>query len=106
MIIVGPAHPVTEGDQVTLHCRYWLHKPNLTTFYKDGVEVVLNVTEMTIDNVNGADEGFYKCAEPEEKLESPESWLSVRSKTKWLGTTAAQIFYCLPILLEIQINFI
>uniref|UniRef100_A0A8C7H3T2 Uncharacterized LOC109901572 n=1 Tax=Oncorhynchus kisutch TaxID=8019 RepID=A0A8C7H3T2_ONCKI len=78
MIIVGPAHPVTEGDQVTLHCRYWFHKPNLTTFYKDGVEVVLNVTEMTIDNVNGADEGFYKCAEPEEKLESPESWLSVR----------------------------
>ncbi|KAM9480509.1 sialoadhesin-like isoform 1-T1 [Salvelinus alpinus] len=79
MIIVGPAHPVTEGDQVTLHCRYWFHKPNQTTFYKDGVEVVsLNVTEMTIDNVNGADEGFYKCAEPEEKLESPESWLSVR----------------------------
>uniref|UniRef100_A0A4W5R0M2 Immunoglobulin domain-containing protein n=1 Tax=Hucho hucho TaxID=62062 RepID=A0A4W5R0M2_9TELE len=79
MIIVCPAHPVTEGDQVTLHCRYWFQKPNQTTFYKDGVEVVsLNVTEMTIDNVTSADEGFYKCAEPEEKLESPECWLSVR----------------------------
>ncbi|KAK6308860.1 hypothetical protein J4Q44_G00203230 [Coregonus suidteri] len=71
--ILGLVHPVTEGEQVILLCHYWFRKPNRTTFYKDGVEVVsLNVTEMTIDNVISADEGFYKCADPDKKVESPE----------------------------------
>ncbi|XP_019904501.1 sialoadhesin-like isoform X2 [Esox lucius] len=80
VIIMVPAHPVSEGDSVHLHCRFWIHKPIKTTFYKDGVEICsLNVTEMVIDNVTSADEGLYKCADPEDKSESPESWLAVRS---------------------------
>lgn len=33
---------------------------------------------MTIENVTKADEGFYKCVSEGRKMESPESWLSVR----------------------------
>lgn len=33
---------------------------------------------MTIKNVTQQDEGLYKCASHDRKMESPESWLSVR----------------------------
>ncbi|KAL1022540.1 hypothetical protein UPYG_G00029050 [Umbra pygmaea] len=85
VIIMSPAHPVTEGEQVVLRCHYSFHKPNRTTFYKDGKEVSsLNVTEMVIDNVTSTDEGFYKCADPEDKSASPERWLAVQGTWTWV----------------------
>ncbi|KAJ7992928.1 hypothetical protein DPEC_G00267160 [Dallia pectoralis] len=88
VIIMVPAHPVAVGDRVRLRCRFWFQKSNRTTFYKDGEEILtLNVTEMVIDNVTSADEGHYKCADPEDKSESTESWLAVRSQlTSGYGT--------------------
>lgn len=53
-------------------------------FFKNGAEILTyNCTHsgqavmMTIENVTREDEGIYKCASPDRKLESPESWLSV-----------------------------
>lgn len=85
MIIMIPAHTVSEGDPVVLYCEYNNGTGSKTIFIKDGVEVQSsysskNIIEMRIDNVTSADEGFYKCASPDKKMESPESWLSVRSK--------------------------
>ncbi|KAK1896970.1 Cell adhesion molecule-related/down-regulated by oncogene [Dissostichus eleginoides] len=35
------------------------------------------VIQMTLENVTQEDEGFYKCASQDRKMESPEAWLSV-----------------------------
>ncbi|XP_071234984.1 Fc receptor-like protein 5 isoform X3 [Salvelinus alpinus] len=77
VILESPALPVTEGDSVTLRCRYKGTLSNLTTdFYKDG-SLIRNATtgEMTIPAVSKSDEGLYKCTNSEE--ESPESWMTV-----------------------------
>ncbi|XP_042183914.1 Fc receptor-like protein 5 [Oncorhynchus tshawytscha] len=77
VILESPALPVTEGDSVTLRCRYQVTPSNLTAdFYKDG-SLIRNETtrEMTIPAVSKSDEGLYKCTNSEE--ESPESWMTV-----------------------------
>nr|XP_024000553.1 CD166 antigen homolog A-like [Salvelinus alpinus] len=77
VILESPALPVTEGDSVTLRCRYKGTPSNLTAdFYKDG-SLIRNETtgEMTIPSVSKSDEGLYKCTNSEE--ESPESWMTV-----------------------------
>ncbi|KAL2079199.1 hypothetical protein ACEWY4_024943 [Coilia grayii] len=83
VILESPVHPVTEGDPLTLRCRY-RHKPsNISAeFYKDGTLLHTSSTgEMTIPAVSKAHEGLYKCSNPE-RGESPESWVTVRvSKT-------------------------
>ncbi|XP_068175873.1 uncharacterized protein [Antennarius striatus] len=58
IIMKIPAFPVLEGEEVVLHYR---------------------MIKMTIENVTQDDEGFYKCASQDRKMESPESWLSVRA---------------------------
>ncbi|XP_071235015.1 low affinity immunoglobulin gamma Fc region receptor III-A-like [Salvelinus alpinus] len=79
MILESPVHPVTEGDSVTLRCKYWTTSSNIKAdFYKDGVLIKNETTgEMTIPAVSKSDEGFYKCKYPD-KGESPESWVTVR----------------------------
>ncbi|XP_038831545.1 basement membrane-specific heparan sulfate proteoglycan core protein-like [Salvelinus namaycush] len=79
VILESPVHPVTEGDSVTLRCKYWTTSSNIKAdFYKDGVLIKNGTTgEMTIPAVSKSDEGFYKCKYPD-KGESPESWMTVR----------------------------
>ncbi|XP_038831542.1 basement membrane-specific heparan sulfate proteoglycan core protein-like [Salvelinus namaycush] len=79
VILESPVHPVTEGDSVTLRCKYWTTSLNIKAdFYKDGVLIKNETTgEMTIPAVSKSDEGFYKCKYPD-KGESPESWMTVR----------------------------
>ncbi|XP_055766749.1 low affinity immunoglobulin gamma Fc region receptor II-like [Salvelinus fontinalis] len=77
VILESPALPVTEGDSVTLRCRYKRIPSNLTAdFYKDGSLIRTETTgEMTIPAVSKSDEGLYKCTNS--KGESPESWMTV-----------------------------
>ncbi|KAM9400848.1 Fc receptor-like protein 5 [Salvelinus alpinus] len=77
VILESPALPVTEGDSVTLRCRYQVTPSNLTAdFYKDGSLIRTETTgEMTIPAVSKSDEGLYKCTNSEG--ESPESWMTV-----------------------------
>ncbi|XP_064786776.1 Fc receptor-like protein 5 isoform X2 [Oncorhynchus masou masou] len=77
VILESPALPVTEGDSVTLRCRYQGTPSDLTAdFYKDG-SLIRNETtgNMTINAVSKSDEGHYKCNTSEG--ESPESWMTV-----------------------------
>ncbi|XP_032381916.1 neogenin isoform X1 [Etheostoma spectabile] len=85
IILKTPSFPVFEGDNVVLYCQYKTSNHSEITFFKDGAEIVTSsssgsdrVTKMTLENVTQEDEGFYKCASQDRKLESPESWLSVR----------------------------
>ncbi|XP_070296375.1 uncharacterized protein [Salvelinus sp. IW2-2015] len=77
VILESPALPVTEGDSVTLRCRYKRIPSDLTAdFYKDGSLIRTETTgEMTIPAVSKSDEGLYKCTNS--KGESPESWMTV-----------------------------
>ncbi|XP_029610574.1 Fc receptor-like protein 5 isoform X3 [Salmo trutta] len=77
MILESPALPVTEGDSVTLRCRYQETPSDLTAvFYKDGSLIRAETTgEMTIPAVSKSDEGLYKCYNS--KGDSPESWMTV-----------------------------
>uniref|UniRef100_A0AAZ3P554 Ig-like domain-containing protein n=1 Tax=Oncorhynchus tshawytscha TaxID=74940 RepID=A0AAZ3P554_ONCTS len=70
--VPSPALPVTEGDSVTLRCRYQGTLSDLTAdFYKDGSLIRTETTgEMTIPAVSKSDEGLYKCTNSEG--ESPE----------------------------------
>ncbi|KAK6291898.1 hypothetical protein J4Q44_G00376830 [Coregonus suidteri] len=78
VILESPVHPVTEGDSVTLRCKYRTVSSNFKAdFYKDGVLIENETTgEMTIPTVSKSDEGFYKCISGQG--ESPESWVTVR----------------------------
>ncbi|XP_044216868.1 Fc receptor-like protein 6 [Thunnus albacares] len=100
IILKSPAFPVSEGDKVVLYCQHWTGIHSKTTFFRNGAEIVTNssvssdrVTKMTIENVTKADEGFYKCVSEGRKMESPESWLSVRrdrgNSTSIDGTAAS-----------------
>ncbi|AWP11236.1 Hypothetical protein SMAX5B_017595 [Scophthalmus maximus] len=85
IILKTPALPVFTGDDVVLHCQYPTGNHKGTRFFKNGAEIdakssssSAGVTEVTIKNVTREDEGFYKCAYRDRKMQSPESWLSVR----------------------------
>uniref|UniRef100_A0A8C7FHC3 Ig-like domain-containing protein n=1 Tax=Oncorhynchus kisutch TaxID=8019 RepID=A0A8C7FHC3_ONCKI len=91
VILESPALPVTEGDSVTLRCRYQVTPSNLTAdFYKDG-SLIRNETtrEMTIPAVSESDEGLYKCTNSEE--ESPESWMTVTAGAVILESPALPV---------------
>ncbi|XP_022070265.1 uncharacterized protein LOC110965495 [Acanthochromis polyacanthus] len=81
IILVSPAHPVTEGDSVTLGCR--LTTQNVLSnvlFYKDD-KLIQNDSrgEMSISAVSKSDEGFYKCQHSGK--ESPQSWMAVKQSS-------------------------
>ncbi|XP_076144460.1 Fc receptor-like protein 5 [Alosa pseudoharengus] len=80
VILESPAHPVTDGDPLTLHCRYRNQSSNISAdFYKDGTLLQTSTTgEMTIPAVSKSHEGLYKCSNPE-RGESPESWITVKA---------------------------
>ncbi|XP_030635214.1 low affinity immunoglobulin gamma Fc region receptor II-like, partial [Chanos chanos] len=79
VILESPVHPVTEGDTLTLSCRYRYDSSDLRAdFYKDGLVLQNQTTgEMTIPTVSKSDEGLYWCKHPE-RGESPKSWITVR----------------------------
>ncbi|XP_045069739.1 uncharacterized protein LOC123483849 [Coregonus clupeaformis] len=87
VILESPVYPVTEGDFVTLSCKYRKVSSNFKAdFYKDGV-LIKNETkgEMTIPTVSKSDEGFYKCKSGQG--ESPESWVTVRGEKTFMITS-------------------
>ncbi|XP_058494933.1 Fc receptor-like protein 5 isoform X2 [Solea solea] len=80
-----PASPVAVGDDVGLYCQYQAGNSTETRFFKNGAEIHTHISAssdrvvvMAIQNVTQDDEGFYKCASHDRKMQSPESWLSVR----------------------------
>ncbi|XP_045548038.1 low affinity immunoglobulin gamma Fc region receptor II-b-like [Salmo salar] len=77
VMLESPALPVTEGDSVTLRCRYQGTPSDLKAgFYKDGSLVRTETTgEMTIPAVSKSDEGLYKCSTSEG--ESPERLMTL-----------------------------
>ncbi|XP_042566484.1 basement membrane-specific heparan sulfate proteoglycan core protein-like isoform X2 [Clupea harengus] len=79
VILESPTHPVTEGDRLTLRCRYRYKPSNISAdFYRDGTLLQTSTTgEMTIPAVSESHEGVYRCRNPE-KGESPESWVTVK----------------------------
>ncbi|XP_056606859.1 uncharacterized protein LOC130424901 [Triplophysa dalaica] len=80
--LLSPVLPVMKGDSVTLQCNVKLYEFNQIIFYKNGVKVLSQRgTQMTIENVTQADEGFYKCAIANSTLESLENRLSVRENS-------------------------
>ncbi|XP_062371980.1 Fc receptor-like protein 5 [Sardina pilchardus] len=88
VILESPAHPVTEGDPLTLHCRYRYQASNISAdFYKDGTLLqTSNKGNMTIPAVSKSHEGLYKCKNPE-KGESPESWITVKGSGPHYGSS-------------------
>ncbi|XP_062371983.1 uncharacterized protein LOC134059557 [Sardina pilchardus] len=80
VILESPAHPVTDGDPLTLRCRYRNQSSNISAdFYKDGTLLQTSTTgEMTIPAVSKSHEGLFQCSNPE-KGESPVSWITVKA---------------------------
>ncbi|XP_029931577.1 uncharacterized protein LOC115376226 [Myripristis murdjan] len=77
LILMSPVHPVTEGDSVTLGCKYdagiFVYRVD---FYQNGKLIKNNTKgEMTIRAVSKSDEGFYMCKYS--RIESPPSWMAV-----------------------------
>lgn len=81
LILEGPEHPVSEGENLTLHCRFWPPlSSSLTRFYGNGVLVGSSSTgRFTVRSVSKSDEGFYKC-NASGVGESAETWLAVRGE--------------------------
>ncbi|KAM9425711.1 Fc receptor-like protein 5 [Pholidichthys leucotaenia] len=79
VILESPVHPVSEGDSVTLSCKW---RPGVigstVGFYKNS-KLIQNDDrlELNISAVSKSDEGFYKCQYA--VYESPESWISVKA---------------------------
>ncbi|XP_024908815.1 Fc receptor-like protein 5 [Cynoglossus semilaevis] len=85
IILKTPAFPVVEGETVSLYCQYQRGSHTKTSFFKNGEEIKKittatsgRVTTMVIRNVTRDDEGFYRCASQDGKMQSSGSWLSVR----------------------------
>ncbi|XP_047443865.1 uncharacterized protein LOC125009736 [Mugil cephalus] len=113
VILKIPAYPVTAGNTVVLHCLNQTGNHSKISFFKDGELVTLNSStsdglSMTIENVTKEDEGFYKCASSDGKIESPESWLSVRGSLrstdassngswKWIIVPCVVLLFLIPL---------
>ncbi|XP_035771774.1 Fc receptor-like protein 3 [Neolamprologus brichardi] len=78
VILEIPAQPVTQGENVTLHCRKKDANSNYTAkFYKNGVSIGSSSSgNIMAPTVSKSDEGLYKCSIADAG-ESPESWLTV-----------------------------
>lgn len=84
MLLDSPAHPVRQGQDVSLACRCSCTDSSCSaasTFYKDGVLQGPGgaAAVLTLHNVSLADEGFYAC-ELNGRGRSPPSWLAVRGE--------------------------
>lgn len=95
-ILVFPAHPVTQGQPVTLCCKMRREvPPSVIYFYKNG-KIIQNDTrgELVIPAVSKSDEGLYKCGRQSsmQSQMSPESWMSVKrecGELRWRHSAAA-----------------
>ncbi|KAM4714894.1 uncharacterized protein FYW61_019761 [Anableps anableps] len=82
LLLVSPAHPVTEGDSVSLSCRLRGQNTLSSVFFYHNDKVVQNDHrgELKISAVSQSDEGFYKC-EHSGKV-SPQSWMAVKAVSR------------------------
>ncbi|XP_032364071.1 low affinity immunoglobulin gamma Fc region receptor II isoform X3 [Etheostoma spectabile] len=77
VILQSPVLPVTEGQDLTLHCRTKTSSDLPASFYKDGSFIRTGPAgHMTIPHVSRSDEGLYRC-NISGVGESPPSWVSV-----------------------------
>lgn len=85
VIVDFPTRPVTEGQPVTLRCK-WTTELNFSViyFYKND-KLIQNDSrgEFFIPAVSKSDEGFYKCGrkgklQRSPSFTSPESWMSIK----------------------------
>ncbi|XP_035849872.1 Fc receptor-like protein 5 [Sander lucioperca] len=77
VILQSPVLPVTEGEDLTLHCKTETSSNLPADFYKDGSFIRTEPAgHMTIHHVSRSDEGLYKCY-ISSVGESPPSWVSV-----------------------------
>ncbi len=106
VILESPAHPVTEGDSLTLHClsKYSTPPKLIADFYKDGSLIQNQTTEMIISNVLKSHEGFYYCKHPE-RGESPKSWISVRGVSNESCCTRKLIYFFICLDLHMKSSF-
>ncbi|XP_078101800.1 Fc receptor-like protein 5 isoform X2 [Sander vitreus] len=83
VILQSPVLPVTEGEDLNLHCKTETSSNLPAGFYKDGSFIRTEPAgHMTIHHVSRSDEGLYKCLISSDG-ESPSSWVSV---TDWSAT--------------------
>jgi len=77
VILVTPAHPVREGDSVTLGCKLKKKELLSNVFFYKNEKLVQNDTreEMIIAPVSESDEGFYRCRYSGK--ESLQTWMAV-----------------------------
>ncbi|XP_060927954.1 uncharacterized protein LOC133002207 [Limanda limanda] len=75
VLLESPAHPVTEGQSVTLSCLWsGTNLDSNISFYKNGELLQSDVRrELEISSVSKSDEGFYKCGHS--GVFSLESWI-------------------------------
>ncbi|XP_030253614.1 Fc receptor-like protein 5 isoform X2 [Sparus aurata] len=78
VILQSPVLPVTEGEDVTLHCKTRPTPSDLTAgFYKNGSLIGTEPAgHMTIHHVSKSDEGLYKCHTSTHGMSRP-SWIAV-----------------------------
>ncbi|XP_050931700.1 Fc receptor-like protein 5 [Lates calcarifer] len=78
IILVSPVHPVTEGESVSLGCRFRTEEKLSSVFFYHNDKLIQNDTrqELNISAVSKSDEGFYKCQWSGRK--SAQSWMSVK----------------------------
>ncbi|XP_035849821.1 high affinity immunoglobulin gamma Fc receptor I-like [Sander lucioperca] len=90
VILQSPVLPVTEGEDLTLHCKTKTSSNLPADFYKDGSFIRTEPAgHMTIHHVSRSDEGLYKC-NISSVGESPPSWVSVTVLTSLLSSTTNQ----------------
>ncbi|XP_032364012.1 low affinity immunoglobulin gamma Fc region receptor II-b [Etheostoma spectabile] len=80
VILQSPVLPVTEGQDLTLHCRTKTSSNLPASFSKDGSFIGTGPAgHMTIPHVSRSDEGLYRC-NISGVGESPPSWVSVSGR--------------------------
>ncbi|XP_034757117.1 sialoadhesin-like isoform X2 [Etheostoma cragini] len=91
VILQSPVLPVTEGQDLTLHCRTETSSNLPASFYKDGSLIGTGPAgHMTIPHVSRSDEGLYRCS-IRGVGESPPSWVSVSGVSSLLSCPTTQV---------------
>ncbi|XP_071314965.1 low affinity immunoglobulin gamma Fc region receptor II-like [Trachinotus anak] len=92
VILVSPVRPVTEGESVTLGCRFRTEEKLSSVFFYHNDKLIQNDTrtELNISAVSKSDEGFYKC-QSSGKV-SPQSWMSVKVAVPRPGSSSFPVW--------------
>lgn len=87
MILLSPAAPVVEGENVTLLCRTKNPSKLPANFFKDDHPIKSETANhTTIYQASKADQGSYKC-HISGHGESPSSWLLIQGKERRIKST-------------------